>query len=112
MYLCTYLKVGNPMKLLNKELLEKFVRKNASSSNAVNKWIEQMEKAVFSNPNELKSSFPNVDYVGKSRYVFNIKGNDYRLVAIVFFAVGSLTICFIGTHAEYDKIDCLTIFQK
>jgi len=100
------------MKLLNKELLEKFIRKNATSSNAVNRWIEQMEEAVFSNPNELKSAISNVDYVGKSRYVFDIKGNDYRLVAIVIFAVGTLTICFIGTHAEYDKIDCLTVFQK
>ena len=100
------------MKLLNKELLEKFVRKNAASSNAVNRWIEQMEEAEFSNHNELKSAIPSVDYVGKSRYVFNIKGNDYRLVAIVIFAVGTLTICFIGTHAEYDKVDCLTVFQK
>ena len=100
------------MKLLNKELLEKFVRKNATSSNAVNRWIGIMEGAVFSNHNELKSAFPSVDYVGKSRYVFNIKGNDYRLVAIVIFAVGSLTICFIGTHTEYDKINCLTVFQK
>jgi len=100
------------MKLLNKELLEKFVRKNASSSNAVNKWIDQMEGAIFYNPNELKSAFPKVDHVGKSRYVFNIKGNDYRIVAVVIFAVGTLTICFIGTHAEYDKIDCLTVFQK
>ena len=100
------------MKLLNKELLDKFVRKNATSSNAVNRWIDIMEEAVFSNHNELKSAFPSMDYVGKSRYVFNIKGNEYRLVTIVIFAVGSLTICFIGTHAEYDKIDCLTVFQK
>jgi mRNA interferase HigB len=99
------------MKLLNKELLEKFVRKNASSSSAVNKWIEQMEGTVFSNHHELKSAFPTVDYIGKSRYVFDIKGNDYRLVAIVIFAAGSLTVCFIGTHAEYDKIDCLTVFK-
>ena len=100
------------MKLFNKELLESFVRKNASSSNAVNRWIEQMEKAVFSNYNELKSAFPTVDYIGKSRYVFDIKGNDFRLVAIVIFAARSLTVCFIGTHAEYDKIDCLTVFQR
>ena len=100
------------MKLLNKELLERFVKKNASSSSAVNRWLEQIEGAVYSNHNELKSAFPSADYVGKSRYVFNIKGNDYRLVAMIIFAVGSLTICFVGTHTEYDKIDCLTVFQK
>jgi len=99
------------MKLFNKELIEKFVKKNASCSNAVNRWIEQMEQSVFSNHNELKFSFPSADYVGKSRYVFNIKGNDYRLVAVVLFAVGSVTVCFIGTHSEYDKVDCLTVLQ-
>ena len=105
-------KKNNQMKILNKEILEKFVKNNAASSSAVNKWIEQIESSEFSNPNELKSSFSGVDYIGKSRWVFNIKGNDYRLVAIVIFAFGSLTVCFIGTHAEYDKIDCLTVFQK
>jgi len=52
------------------------------------------------------------DYIGNSRYVFNIKGNDYRLVAVVLFSIGMVTVCFIGTHAEYDKIDCLTILQR
>jgi mRNA interferase HigB len=88
------------MKLLNKELLERFVRKNASSSSAVNRWIEQIEGNVYSNYNELKSTFPTVDYIGKSRYIFDIKGNGYRLVALVIFAARSLTVCFIGTHAE------------
>jgi mRNA interferase HigB len=99
------------MKLLNKELLEKFVRKNASSSSAVNRWIEQIEETVFTNHHELKSAFPTVDYIGKSRYVFDVNGNDYRLVAIVIFAADLLTVCFIGTLAEYDKIDCLTVFK-
>ena len=99
------------MKVLNKELLEKFVKKNATSTNSVNRWIEQIEQSVILNHNELKSVFPSVDYIGKSRYVFNISGNNYRLVAVVFFAVGTLTICFIGTHSEYDKINCLTVLQ-
>jgi len=70
-----------------------------------------MEQSVISSHNELKSIFPSADYIGKSRYVFNIKGNDYRLVAIIFFSVDSATICFIGTHSEYDKVDCLTVLQ-
>ena len=99
------------MILLNKELLERFVKKNTFSSNAINRWIEQMEQSVISNHNELKLIFPSADYIGKSRYVFNIKGNDYRLVAVIVFAFGSATVCFIGTHAEYDKVNCLTVLQ-
>ena len=99
------------MKILNKELLEKFVKKNAASTISVNRWIEQIEQLVIPNHNELKSIFPSVDYVGKSRYVFNLGGNNYRLVAVVLFAVGTFTVCFIGTHSEYDKVNCLTVLQ-
>ncbi|MDR2839678.1 MAG: type II toxin-antitoxin system HigB family toxin [Paludibacter sp.] len=99
------------MEVLNKELVDKFITKHANSANVVIRWIEQMEQSKFASHNDLKSYFPSVDYVGKSRYVFNIKGNDYRLVAVILFAVGTATVCFIGTHSEYDKIDCLTVLQ-
>jgi len=48
--------------------------------------------------------FNNVDYVGNDRYVFNIKGNHYRLVVVIRFLKGRVFIRFVGTHAEYDKI--------
>lgn len=48
--------------------------------------------------------FNTVDYVGNDRYVFNIKGNDYRLIVVIRFVKGRVFIRFIGTHAEYDKI--------
>ena len=99
------------MQILNKELLDNFIKRNTSTANAINRWIYHIENLNFSNHNELKSFFPSVDYIGKSRYVFNIKGNDYRLVVIILFAMSVITICFIGTHAEYDKIDCLTVLQ-
>jgi mRNA interferase HigB len=70
-----------------------------------------VECAVFPKPNDLKAAFPSADYIGGSRYVFNIQGNDYRLVAVVLFAEGVLTVCFIGTHAEYDRVNCLKIMQ-
>ena len=99
------------MEIINKALADKFVARHANSGKAINSWIEQMENATFSNHNELKSAFPTADYVGNNRYVFNIKGNGYRLVALILFAAGLITVCFIGTHAEYDKIDCLTVLQ-
>ena len=86
--------------------------KHADSSNAIIRWMKQIEQSKITSHNELKSFFSNADYAGNSRYVFNIKGNDYRLVAVVLFSAGMLTVCFIGTHTEYDKIDCLTILQR
>ena len=48
----------------------------------------------------------SVDYVGNDRFVFNIKGNDYRLVAMILFAAKKVFIRWIGTHKEYDNKDC------
>jgi len=99
------------MKIINKEIVEKFISRHSNSSKALNRWVEQMENATFKTHNELKSFYPNADYVGDSRYAFNIKGNNYRLVALILFTPELITICFIGTHAEYDKINCLTVLQ-
>jgi mRNA interferase HigB len=99
------------MKLINKETLDLFVRKHINAIKSVDRWIEILENAKWRNHNELKELFPNADYVGNSRYVFNIKGNDYRIVAVIIFVLGSAMVCFVGTHAEYDKIDCSTVMQ-
>lgn len=92
------------MKITNKEALEKFTVNHADSLKPVGKWVEIVENTEFKNHNELKNIFPHADYVGNQRYVFNLKGNHYRLVVLVIFFNGVMDIRFCGTHAEYDKI--------
>ena len=58
---------------------------------------------------DVKETFSDIDFVGNDRYVFNIGGNKYRLVAMIHFSTRTVYIRFIGTHKEYDKIDCSTI---
>jgi mRNA interferase HigB len=58
---------------------------------------------------DIKKDFPSVDYVKNDRYVFNIKGNKYRLVVMIHFTIRTIYIRFFGTHSEYNKIDCSTI---
>jgi mRNA interferase HigB len=58
---------------------------------------------------DIRRSFNNVDFVGNDRYVFNIKGNHYRLVAMIFFSRRTVYIRFVGTHREYDAIDVTTV---
>lgn len=53
---------------------------------------------------DIKQTFNTVDYVGNDRYVFDIKGNNYRIVAIVLFINQKVYMRFIGTHKEYEKI--------
>ena len=57
----------------------------------------------------MKQTFNHVDYIANDRYVFNIKGNHYRLIARVMFHIRTVYIKFVGTHAEYDRIDISTI---
>lgn len=92
------------MKITNKDILDAFLIKHTNAINAVNKWTEIIESNLFANHNELKNVFPSADYVGNSRYVFNIKGNKCRFLVLVVFAGGLMQIRFCGTHAEYDKI--------
>lgn len=92
------------MNITNRVLLLEFVRKHRDTINAVNRWIELIESNDFANHAELKLLFPMADYVGNSRYVFNIKGGQYRFVVMVLFVNGIMEIRFCGTHAEYDKI--------
>ena len=97
------------MVIISKTIVAEFGNKNADSVEALNKWYEVSKKAEWKNLSELKKTFNTVDYVGNDRYVFNIKGNKYRLVAMIFFNIRTVFIRFIGTHAEYDKINCSEI---
>lgn len=98
------------MLIDNKKILDDFVQKHSKAVNPLNKWVKEVAKANWEGHNELKGCFPSADYIGNSRYVFNIGGNNYRIVAVVVFICGIMTLRFVGTHAEYDKIkDCSVI---
>ena len=68
-------------------------------------WLDIVTRANWRNPEDIKASYPKASILKFSRVVFNIKGNDYRLVAAVQYRAGVLAIRFFGTHAEYDRID-------
>jgi len=71
---------------------------------ALRSWYKKTMKAEWKSFADIKLTFNSTDYVGNDRFVFDIKGNDYRIVAIVIFIIGKVYIRFVGTHAEYDKI--------
>jgi mRNA interferase HigB len=72
-------------------------------------WLDLVTRAEWRNPEEVKASYPKASILKASRVVFNIKGNDYRLVARVQYQAGVIAIRFFGTHTEYDKIDAETV---
>ncbi len=93
------------MKIRNRALLAKFVKKHADSNKAMQKFIDIVEEAEWHNLNDIKTDFNSVDYVTNERYIFDIRGNKYRIIAVIIFVGGVFSIRFVGTHAEYSKID-------
>ena len=72
-------------------------------------WFSIASRAIWRGPNDMKRAHPKASILKGGRAVFNIKGNDFRLVAALDYAAGVLRIRFFGTHAEYDAIDVETV---
>jgi mRNA interferase HigB len=77
------------------------------------KWYEGVKLADWIDFSALKRTFNSADHVGNDRYVFDIKGNRYRVVAMIIFKVRTVFILFVGTHKEFDRINAKQIkFRK
>lgn len=72
-------------------------------------WYAEASNADWKTPADIKSIYRNASFLANNRVIFNIKGNDYRLVVAVRYTQGLMFIRFVGTHAEYDHIDASTI---
>lgn len=92
------------MVIITKGAIHSFVKKHPLAAFALNDWFEKAGKANWNNFNEMKFTFNSVDFIGKDRFVFNIGGNNYRLVAMIHFTIRTLYIRAILTHKEYDVL--------
>lgn len=97
------------MRIISERTIRQYYEAHPASKTALEEWVSKVKKAQWKNFADIKSTFNSVDNVGNQHYVFNIKGNDYRLIVVIKFTLGFVLIRFIGTHSEYDKIDCSTI---
>lgn len=99
------------MRIFTEKTINEYARLNPQSKTALQDWVKKVKKAEWTCFADIKKTFNSVDYVGNQRYVFNIKGNDYRLrlVVVIQFRPKLVYISFVGTHKEYDSIDCTTI---
>ena len=84
------------MIIANKVLLDDFVQTHANAVKPLNKWIEEVRTAQWTSHMDLKKMFPSADYIKNGRYVFNIGGNNYRVVAVVVFVAGGNDHSFCG----------------
>ena len=98
------------MRIITYKSIDQYTQLHADARVALDEWYITVEACEWSCFSDIKRTFNSVDSVGNKRYVFNIKGNSYRIVTLILFVPKIVYIRFIGTHAEYDKIkDCSTI---
>jgi mRNA interferase HigB len=98
------------MRVVTFKRIQEYSVSHPDSDTPLRSWYRRTAESDWSCFADMKQTFGSVDSVGNNRFVFNIKGNDYRLIAIVIFASGKVYIRFIGTHDEYNKIkDCSTV---
>jgi mRNA interferase HigB len=103
------------MRVIARSTLKRFVEKTAGRrgharlKTALEAWFAEARKAKWKTAAEVKRLYATASIVSSDRIVFNIKGNDYRLVVAIDYEKGIVWIKWIGTHAEYDEIDVRTV---
>ena len=97
------------MRIIARRTLREFWEKYPDAEVPLAKWFKEVKRSGWKNFQELKKQFANASVVGNDRAIFNIKGNDYRLVFAVDFEKQITWIRFTGTHKQYDKINSKTI---
>jgi mRNA interferase HigB len=96
-------------RIIAKRTLREFWEKHRDCEQYLKTWYQTASAASWKSPNDVKKMYVNASVIAGNRIVFNIKGNDYRLVVKFNYERQWAFIRFVGTHREYDKIDCNTI---
>lgn len=91
------------MTIAGRQLIEKFIRKHANSKSSLSAWLEEADEAEWDTPQDIKDRYRSADFLPGNRVIFNIGGNNYRLMVLVRYQNGVLLIQKIGTHAEYSR---------
>ncbi|MHB1430066.1 MAG: type II toxin-antitoxin system HigB family toxin [Rhodocyclaceae bacterium] len=97
------------MRVIAVSCLRTFWGKNPDAEQSLKSWVDEAKKAAWRTPADIKGQYRSASVLKSRRVVFNIKGNDYRLVVAVAYRYQAVYVKFIGTHAEYDAVDAETV---
>ena len=92
------------MHVISFKKLRDYFSKETEARVALQQWYKKTKKANWENFADIKNMFNSVDNLGNSRYVFNIKGNHYRIIVIVLFKIKKIYIRWVGSHSDYSKL--------
>lgn len=100
------------MRVIAKSTLVRFWEsepKHLVAKSSLEAWHAEVLKATWSDPHQIKEQYKNASILKNGRVVFNIKGNDYRLITEINYDHGIVYIRWVGTHKEYDKLNAETV---
>jgi len=93
------------MRVIAISTLRTFWEKYPDAQTPLKAWFALASRAQWKSPSDIKAAYRNASFAANNRVVFNVKGNDYRLLVLVRYDKGLLFVKFVGTHAQYDKIN-------
>ncbi len=97
------------MRIVAITTLQAFWEKHPDAKAPLQAWYALASRVGWKSPIDIKAAYRNASFIANDRVVFNIKGNDYRLVVPVRYDQGLMFIRFVGSHSQYNKIDVSTI---
>ena len=97
------------MRIIAVSYLRAFWKKHPNAEQALKSWVDEVKHAAWKQPADIKGQYRSASVLKNRRVVFNLKGNDYRLVVSVAYRYRAVYVKFVGTHAEYDAIDAETV---
>lgn len=97
------------MRIFTEQALKEYAEAHPDVKVALQEWTTVVKNSKWTCFADVKRTFNSVDNVGNQHYVFNIRGNNHRLIVVVKFTIKTVLIRFIGTHAEYDLVDAKNI---
>jgi mRNA interferase HigB len=97
------------MRVIALKHIRDFCRKHPNAAQPLLAWAEEARFSQWRTPQDIKQRYGSASFLGSNRVVFNIKGNEYRLVVAVAYRFQAVYVKFIGTHAAYDAIDALIV---
>ena len=93
------------MRIIALSTLRVFWGKRPDAEIPLRAWYALASRADWKTPSDIKAAYRNASFTANKRVVFNIKGNDYRLVVAVHYDRGLMYVRFVGTHRQYERID-------
>ncbi len=97
------------MRVISKKHLIACWERHPEAEQPLKAWHDEASKAHWLTPQDIKAQYGSASFIGGNRVVFNVKGNNYRLIVAVAYRFGAVYVKFVGTHREYDKIDAATV---